>query len=142
MSFRIRSSKNLDLYKYNAELKTNLKNIIKDKKIPLKDISDHLGIKQAMLSNILSSRHHSFRTYLISIDLVYQICNYIGATLVDVLPLAKKSHPIVMGQSIAKDRVKELEERIQFLEYKISQATKMLVEPEKQETKELNDQFL
>ena len=142
MSFRIRFSKNLDLYKYNAQLKTNLKNIIKDKKIPLKDISDHLGIKQAMLSNILSSGHHSFRTYLISIDLVYQICNYIGITLVDVLPLAKESHPIVMGKSIAQDRVKELEERIRFLEYKISQATKMLVEPEKQEVKELNDQFL
>lgn len=142
MSFRIRSSKNLDLYKYNAELKTNLKNIIMDKGIRLKEISDHLGLKQAMLSNILSPGHHSFRTYLISIDLVYQICNYIGATLVDVLPLAKESHPIVMGQSIAKDRVKELEERIQFLEYKISQATKMLVGPEKQETKELNDQFL
>lgn len=142
MSFRIRSSKNLDLYKYNAELKTNLKNIIMDKGIRLKEISDHLGLKQAMLSNILSPGHHSFRTYLISIDLVYQICNYIGATLVDVLPLAKEYHPIVMGQSIAKDRVKELEERIQFLEYKISQATKMLVEPEKQETKELNDQFL
>ena len=142
MSFRIRSSKNLDLYKYNAELKTNLKNIIMDKGIRLKEISDHLGLKQAMLSNILSPGHHSFRTYLISIDLVYQICNYIGATLVDVLPLAKESHPIVMGKSIAQDRVKELEERIQFLEYKISQATKMLVEPEKQEVKELNDQFL
>lgn len=142
MSFRIRSSKNLDLYKYNAELKTNLKNIIKDKKIPLKDISDHLGINQAMLSNILSSGHHSFRTYLISIDLVYQICNYIGATLVNVLPLAKESHPIVMGQSITKDRVKELEERIQFLEYKISQASKMLSEPEQSEHKGLNDQFL
>lgn len=36
MSFRIRSSKNLDLYKYNAELKTNLKNIIMDKGIRLK----------------------------------------------------------------------------------------------------------
>lgn len=142
MSFRIRSSKNLDLYKYNAELKTNLKNIIMDKGIRLKEISDHLGLKQAMLSNILSPGHHSFRTYLISIDLVYQICNYIGITLVDVLPLAKESHPIVMGKSIAQDRVKELEERIRFLEYKISQATKMLVEPEKQEVKELNDQFL
>lgn len=141
MSFRIRSSKNLDLYKYNAELKTNLKNIIMDKGIRLKEISDHLGLKQAMLSSILSPGHHSFRTYLISIDLVYQICNYIGATLVDVLPLAKESHPIVMGQSIA-NRVKELEERIQFLEYKISQASKMLSEPEQSEHKGLNDQFL
>lgn len=142
MSYRAQSSKNLDLYKYNAELKTNLRNIIKDKKITLKDISNHLGLKQAMLSNILSPGHHSFKTYVISIDLVYQICNYIGASLVDVLPLAKESHPIVMGKSIAQDRVKELQERIQFLEYKINQASKMLSEPEQSESKGRNDQFL
>lgn len=143
MGYRAQSSKNLDLYKYNAELKVNLRNIIKDKKIPLKDISDHLGIKQAMLSNILSPGHHSFKTYVISIDLVYQICNYIGTSLVDVLPLTKESHPIAMGKSIAQDRVKELEEKIQLLEYKMHHAIKILngnVDEIKQT--DLNDQFL
>ena len=81
MPARIQSEKGLDLYAFNTALKRNLKNAIYNSKSNIKETAEYLGIKYAVLSQMLNEER---RTYVLCIDFAYLICKHLGITLADV----------------------------------------------------------
>ena len=112
MPARIQSTKGHDLYKFNVQLKQNLKNAIYVKGSSIREVSEHLGINQVVLSSVLSENR---RTYVLCIDFAYLICKFLGITLADVIPMSEESRSLVMHKTVDSERVKELEHKLDLI---------------------------
>ena len=108
MSACIQSEKGHDLYAFNTALKRNLKNAIYNSKSNLRETADYLGVKYAVLSQMLNEDR---RTYVLCIDFAYLICKHLGITLADVIPIAEESKSLVLHKTIDGERVKELQHK-------------------------------
>ena len=112
MSTRIQSEKGHDLYAFNTALKRNLKNAIYNSKSNLRETADFLGVKYAVLSQMLNEER---RTYVLCIDFAYLICKHLGITLADVIPMAEESKSLVLHKTIDGERVKELQHKLDLI---------------------------
>lgn len=112
MLARIQSTKGHDLYKFNVALKQNLKNAIYVKGSSIREVAEHLGINQVVLSSVLSENR---RTYVLCIDFAYLICKFLGITLADVIPMSEESRSLVMHKTVDGERVKELEHKLDLI---------------------------
>lgn len=112
MSTRIQSEKGHDLYAFNTALKRNLKNAIYNSKSNLRETADFLGVKYAVLSQMLNEDR---RTYVLCIDFAYLICKHLGITLADVIPLTEESKSLVLHKTIDGERVKELQHKLDLI---------------------------
>nr|DAS66547.1 MAG TPA: antitoxin [Bacteriophage sp.] len=112
MPARIQSTKGHDLYKFNVALKQNLKNAIYVKGSSIREVAEHLGINQVVLSSVLSENR---RTYVLCIDFAYLICKFLGITLADVIPMSEESRSLVMHKTVDGERVKELEHKLDLI---------------------------
>lgn len=100
MPARIQSEKGYDLYAFNTELKRNLKNAIYNSKSNIKETAEYLGIKHAVLSQMLNEER---RTYVLCIDFAYLICKHLGITLADVIPMTGESKSLVMHKTVSSE---------------------------------------
>lgn len=109
MPARIQSEKGLDLYAFNTALKRNLKNAIYNSKSNIKETAEYLGIKYAVLSQMLNEER---RTYVLCIDFAYLICKHLEITLADVIPMTEESKSLVMHKTVSSEEVIRLRKKL------------------------------
>ena len=112
MPARIQSEKGYDLYAFNTGLKRNLKNAIYNSKSNIKETAEYLGIKHAVLSQMLNEER---RTYVLCIDFAYLICRHLGITLADVIPMTGESKSLVMHKTVSSEEVTRLRKKLELI---------------------------